>query len=184
MLFLLCIVFFFVLFLFCSMNTSGDSLISSLYFVVCRCFFFSFFSNAVFCFTHLYYCAVLPCKTFFSVTLWINECGLKTMGPALKGCKKLKAVHMCNNKIRSIEHLENMPALEVLWLCNNKITSVDGLSGCPKLRVLWLGTLFCVFSFQKNNYFFCCFCFWFVRYLSTDQKDIFDIYTLSKFLHI
>ena len=183
MMFLLCFCFF-VLFLFCSMNTSGDSLISSLYFVVCRCFFFLFFPtlfSVLLTFIIVLYCRA---KRFFSVTLWINECGLKTMGPALKGCKKLKAVHMCNNKIRNIEHLENMPALEVLWLCNNKITSVDGLSGCPKLRVLWLGMLFCVFSFQKNNYFFCCFCFWFVRYLSTNQKDIFDIYTLSKFLHI
>ena len=118
-------------------------------------------SNAVFFFTPLYYwfCTACRAKRFFSVTLWINECGLKTMGPALKGCKKLKAVHMCNNKIRSIEHLENMPALEVLWLCNNKITSVDGLSGCPKLRVLWLGTLFCVFSFQKKIISFVVFVF-------------------------
>jgi Leucine-rich repeat (LRR) protein len=74
------------------------------------------------------------------MTLWINECGIKTMGAALKGCKKLKAVHMCNNKIRTIENLDDMPVLEVLWLCNNKITSVDGLSGCPKLRVLWLAS--------------------------------------------
>ena len=46
------------------------------------------------------------------MTLWINECGLKTMGPALKGCKKLKAVHMCNNNIRTIEQLDDMPSLE------------------------------------------------------------------------
>ena len=34
------------------------------------------------------------------------------MGPALKGCKKLKAVHMCNNNIRTIEQLDDMPSLE------------------------------------------------------------------------
>ena len=72
------------------------------------------------------------------MTLWLNECGLKSMGPALKGCRRLKALHLCNNKIRRIENLNNMPDLEVLWLCQNKITNVEGLKGCPKLRVLWL----------------------------------------------
>jgi hypothetical protein len=74
------------------------------------------------------------------MTLWINECGLKSIGPGLKGCRKLKALHLCANKIRSIEHLDNMPDLEVLWLCENKITQVEGLKGCPKLRVLWLAS--------------------------------------------
>ena len=61
-----CVSFFFVLFLFCSMNTSGDSLISSLYFGV-GVFFFSFFSNAVFCFTHLLLlCCTAVQNVFFS----------------------------------------------------------------------------------------------------------------------
>lgn len=74
------------------------------------------------------------------MTLWINQCGLKRIGPALKGCRKLKALHLCSNKIRLIENLDDMPDLEVLWLCENKIKNVEGLKGCPKLRVLWLAS--------------------------------------------
>ena len=74
------------------------------------------------------------------VTLWLNECSFTRIGPALRACRKLKALYMCQNKIRTIENLDNLSDLEVLWLCGNRISRIEGLSGCPKLRVLWLAS--------------------------------------------
>ena len=73
-------------------------------------------------------------------TLYLNECGLTAMGPALQGCRRLKTLHLCNNDIQKIENLDNLPELEILWLCQNQITQIEGLSKCPKLRVLWLAS--------------------------------------------
>eukprot|EP00945_MAST-04E_sp_MAST-4E-sp1_P005291 g5291.t1 len=72
------------------------------------------------------------------VTLWINQCSLKSIGNSIKFLTRLRSLHLCSNKIRKIENLEKLKNLEILWLNDNKITGLEGVQALVQLRVLWV----------------------------------------------
>ena len=72
------------------------------------------------------------------VTLWVNECSLKTIDDSVVHLTRLRSMHLCTNKIKHINHLERLTALEILWLNDNRIVSLEGLGTLTQLRVLWV----------------------------------------------
>ncbi|MBE3043447.1 leucine-rich repeat domain-containing protein, partial [Candidatus Bathyarchaeota archaeon] len=52
------------------------------------------------------------------------------------GLTNLTSLELGSNRIREIENLDSLCALEELWLAKNKITEIKGLSKLPKLRLL------------------------------------------------
>ena len=72
------------------------------------------------------------------VTLWINQCELKQIDDSIKYLSRLRSLHICSNKIKSIQNLDRLKNLEILWLNDNRITSLNGLQSLSQLRVLWV----------------------------------------------
>ena len=60
------------------------------------------------------------------VTLWINQCELKQIDDSIKYLSRLRSLHICSNKIKSIQNLDRLKNLEILWLNDNRITSLNG----------------------------------------------------------
>lgn len=64
---------------------------------------------------------------------------IKSIGTSLKGLSKLESLYMCQNKISVVEGLETLQSLKILELGANRIRTIEHLSQIPQLTQLYMG---------------------------------------------